>query len=56
VGGLWQCGRYRNVQEPEPEPERNRPLEMQRHRWEDYIKVDVEERGLDNVDRIRLVQ
>ena len=49
---MWEVQKF--VQEPEPE--RKRPLGGLRHRWENNIKVDVKEGGLDDGDRIRLVQ
>jgi hypothetical protein len=36
--------------------ERKRPFERPRHRWEDNIKVDLRETGLEGVDWIHLVQ
>jgi hypothetical protein len=37
-------------------PERKRPLERPRRRWEDNIKMDLRERGIDGVNWIRLTQ
>jgi hypothetical protein len=37
-------------------PERNRPLERPSHRWEDNIKVDVKEIGLEGIEWIHLAQ
>jgi hypothetical protein len=37
-------------------PEGNRPLERSRSRWEDNIKMDLQEVGCGGVDWIELVQ
>jgi hypothetical protein len=37
-------------------PERKRPLGRPRGRWVDNIKMDLKERGLDDVDWIGLAQ
>jgi hypothetical protein len=37
-------------------PESKRPLGIPRHRWEDNIKLDLRERGIDGVNWIRLAQ
>jgi hypothetical protein len=37
-------------------PERKRPLGRPRHRWIDYVKVDILEMGLSVVDWIGLAQ
>jgi hypothetical protein len=37
-------------------PEGNRPLGRPRHRWEDWIKMDLREIGLGGVDWIQLSQ
>jgi len=37
-------------------PERKRPLGRPRHRWEDNIKVDLQEVGCEGTDCIELVQ
>jgi hypothetical protein len=34
----------------------NRPLGRPRHRWEDNIKIDLREMGIDGVNWIQLVQ
>ena len=52
---MWQVWEVQKFVQ-EPEPERKRPLGRHRHRYENNIKVDVKERGLDDGDRIRLVQ
>jgi hypothetical protein len=43
---------YRVVVE---KPEEKRPLGRPRHRWEDNIKVDLQEVGYEGVDWIELV-
>jgi len=37
-------------------PEGKRPLGRPRHRWEDYIKMDLQEVGCGSVDWIDLAQ
>jgi hypothetical protein len=37
-------------------PEGKRPLERPRRRWEDNIKMDLREIGIDGTSRIRLAQ
>jgi hypothetical protein len=37
-------------------PERKRPLGRPRHRWEDNIKMDLREIGIDGMNCIRLAQ
>jgi hypothetical protein len=37
-------------------PERKRPLRGTRRRWEDNIKMDLRETGIDGVNWIRLAQ
>jgi hypothetical protein len=37
-------------------PERKRPLGGARRRWEDNIKIDLRETGIDGANRIRLAQ
>jgi hypothetical protein len=37
-------------------PEGRRPLERLRHRWEDNIKMDLREIGIDGVNWIQLAQ
>jgi hypothetical protein len=37
-------------------PEGNRPLGKQRSRWEDRVRIDLREIGLEGVDWIRLAQ
>jgi hypothetical protein len=37
-------------------PEGKRPLERSRRRWEDYIKLDLREIGIDGANCIRLAQ
>jgi hypothetical protein len=37
-------------------PEGNRPLERPRRRWEDNIKIDLREIGIDGANWIRLTQ
>jgi len=37
-------------------PEEKRPLGRPRHRWEDNIKVDLQEVGFRSMDWIRLAQ
>ena len=37
-------------------PEGKRPLGRRRRRWEDYIKMDLQERGCGGMDRIELAQ
>jgi hypothetical protein len=37
-------------------PERKSPLGRPRHRWEDGIRMDLREIGLEGVDWIRLAQ
>jgi hypothetical protein len=37
-------------------PEGNRPLGRTRHRWEDYIKMDLQEVGCGGMDWIELAQ
>jgi hypothetical protein len=37
-------------------PETKRPLERPRHRWEDNIKMDLRETGIDGANWIRLAQ
>jgi hypothetical protein len=37
-------------------PEGNRPLERRRRRWEDNIKLDLRETGIDGVNWIQLAQ
>ena len=36
--------------------EGKRPLERTRHRWEDYIKMDLQEVGCGGMDQIELAQ
>jgi S-ribosylhomocysteine lyase LuxS involved in autoinducer biosynthesis len=37
-------------------PEGKRPLGRPRHRWEDYIKMDLQEVGCGGMDRFKLAQ
>jgi hypothetical protein len=37
-------------------PESKRPLRRSRRRWEDNIKMELRERGIDGANRIRLAQ
>jgi len=37
-------------------PERKRPLERPRRRWDDNIKLDLREIGIDGANWIRLAQ
>jgi hypothetical protein len=37
-------------------PESKRPLERRRRRWEDNIKMDLREMGMDEANWIRLIQ
>jgi hypothetical protein len=37
-------------------PERKRPLGRPRHRWEDNIKMDLREIGIDEANLIQLAQ
>jgi hypothetical protein len=37
-------------------PEGERPLGRPRHRWEDYIKMDLREIGIDGANWIQLAQ
>jgi hypothetical protein len=37
-------------------PEEKRPLGRPRHRWEDYIKMDLQEVGCGGMDWIELAQ
>jgi hypothetical protein len=37
-------------------PEGKRPLGKPRHRWEDDIKIDLRELGIDGVNWIRMAQ
>jgi hypothetical protein len=37
-------------------PERKRPLGRPRHRWEDNIKMDLRETGINGANWIRLAQ
>jgi hypothetical protein len=37
-------------------PEGKRPLERPRHRWEDYIRMDLQEVGCGGMDWIGLAQ
>jgi hypothetical protein len=37
-------------------PEGKRPLERPRHRWEDNIKMDLRDLGIDEANWIRLAQ
>jgi hypothetical protein len=37
-------------------PEGKRPLGRPRRRWEDWVRMDLRETGLGNVDCIRLAQ
>jgi hypothetical protein len=37
-------------------PERKRPLERTRHRWEDNIKMDLQEVGCGGMDCIELAE
>jgi hypothetical protein len=37
-------------------PDGKRPLGRPRHRWEDNIKMDIRDRGIDGANWIRLVQ
>jgi hypothetical protein len=37
-------------------PEGKRPLGRPRHRWEDNIKMDLQEVGCEGMDRIELAQ
>jgi hypothetical protein len=37
-------------------PKDKRPLERPRHRWEDNIKMDLREIGIDGANWIRLAQ
>jgi hypothetical protein len=53
-GACSTCGRYRNSFMNLILKERYHLGD--RHRWEDNIKVDIKERGLDVMDRIRPVQ
>jgi hypothetical protein len=57
VGGTcgthWGRERYRVLV---GRPEGKRPLERPRHRWEDNIKMDLREIGIDGVNWILLAQ
>jgi hypothetical protein len=37
-------------------PEGKRPLGIPRHRWEDNIKIDLREEGIDGTNLIRLAR
>jgi hypothetical protein len=56
----WTCGTHgggkRCLQGSGWEPEGKRPLGRHRHRWENNIKIDLTEIGVDEANRIRLAQ
>jgi hypothetical protein len=37
-------------------PKKNKPLERQRHRWEDNIQMDFKETGCEDVDWTHVTQ
>jgi len=54
VARMWERrGVYRVLVE---KPEGKRPLERSRRRWDDNIKMDLQEVGCGSVDWIELVQ
>ena len=56
MGGT--CGTYgeRRIQGFDGKTEGNRPLGRCRHRWEDNIKMDLQEVGCGGMDWIKLAQ
>ena len=58
MGGT--CSTYRGqercIQGFGGEPERNRPLVRPSHRWEDNIKIDLQEVGCGGMDWIEVAQ
>jgi hypothetical protein len=54
----WTCGTHgRGVYRVlVGRPEGNRPLGRPRHRWEDNIKMDIREIGINGVNWIQLAQ
>jgi uncharacterized protein YciU (UPF0263 family) len=56
----WACSAYggveRRIQNLVANPERKRTLVNPSRKWEDNIKVDVQEAGYACMDRIELVQ
>jgi hypothetical protein len=53
LGGVEGTGVYRVLV---GRPKGNRPLERPRHRWEDNIKMDLRELGIDGANWIQLAQ
>jgi hypothetical protein len=56
----WTCGTLvggeRCLQVLVGRPEEKRPLGRPRRRWEDYIKMDLREIGIDGANWIQLAQ
>ena len=52
----WRVVHKVLVGKPEGERERERPLGRPRHRWEDNIKMDLQEMGRDCGDWMELAQ
>jgi hypothetical protein len=56
----WKCGTHsggeRCLQGLVGRPKGKRPLGRLRHRWEDNIKMDLREIGIDGANWIRLAQ
>ena len=58
MGGTYSAcgGKDRRIQGFGGEPEGKRPLGRPRHRWEDNIKMDLQEVGCGSTDCIHLAQ
>jgi hypothetical protein len=57
VGNIICIGEMRNVHKiMVGQPEGKRPLGRPRNRWEDNIKMDPREKGLEDVDWIHLAE
>jgi hypothetical protein len=52
MGGAYSVygGEERHIQDLVGKPEGKRPLGRPRHRWEDYIKMDLQEVGCGGIE------
>jgi len=57
VGHVARVGEGRDIYRVSVgKPEGKRPLGIPRHRWEDNIKIDLREEGIDGTNLIRLAR
>jgi len=56
VASIWQRNSVYRVLVGKPERERERPLGRPRHKWDDNIKMDLQEVGCGGMDWIDVAQ